>query len=282
MTLIEVSALAIVALFVLVRARYGAEPRRFLWRIAILIVASWVAENSCIELYGFYAYDDRWSLFVHHVPLAILLIWPVVIHSAWELARHLLRGRAEAPAAVPLVGAALVLADASMIEPIAVNSGLWFWTEPGLFAVPPIGILGWSFYAGLCMWWFERKDDAWHAAAIIVAPIGTHALLLASWWGLFRWINVTLPPWPFVAVAWAVGLILAYRAFRGGARKRVPPREMWSRVPAALFFFVLIVLDARDAPALIAWALAFAPPYLALTRLPIETDAPGPAYQARK
>ena len=43
---------------------------------------------------------------------------------------------------------------------------------------------------------------------------------------------------------------------------------MWTRVPAAAFFFVLLALYGRREPALIAYALAFAPPYLALTRWP--------------
>ena len=48
---------------------------------------------------------------------------------------------------VALLGAAIVLADASLIEPIAVRAGLWRWTEPGLFAVPLVGIVGWAFFA---------------------------------------------------------------------------------------------------------------------------------------
>lgn len=269
MLVLELVALAIVVLFVVVRARYGDAPRTFLWRLTVLVVGSWVVEDTCIRAYGFYSYHPSWSLFVDRVPLAILLIWPVVIHSAWELGQRLLsRGHR----LVPLVGGALVLADASMIEPIAVESGLWVWTEPGLFAVPPIGIIGWAYYAALCMLVFERnsaaeRTAAWDLVAVVLAPIATHLLLLASWWGLFRWVNVSLPPWPFVVAAWGMSLVLTYRAVTTGARRRVLPRDMLSRVPAALFFFTLLVIHGREVPALIVWALAFAPPYLALTRL---------------
>ncbi len=264
MKVLELIALGIVVSFVLVRARFGPEPKRFLWRMAILVVASWIAEDSCIRAYGFYYYDAGWSLFVDRVPLAILLIWPVVIHSAWELASHWV-----SDARLPLAGGALVLADASMIEPIAVHSGLWTWTEPGLFEVPPIGIIGWAYYAGLCMWVLghSRERPVRALAVLVIAPLGTHLLLLASWWGLFRWLNGTVPAWPCVALAWGLALILMQRALGRRLRDRIPPREMLSRVPAALFFFALLWRDARDVPALVAWGLAFAPPYLALTRL---------------
>lgn len=268
MKTLELIALAIVALFVVVRARLGGDGRAFVTRLFLLVVASWVAEDTCIRLYGFYFYNPNWSIFIDRVPLAIVLIWPVVIHSAWELARCLLGP--ERKRLVPLAGAALVLADASMIEPIAVNSKLWTWTEPGVFDVPPIGILGWAYYAGLCMLVFELVERRGapplaNALAIVVAPIGTHLLLLASWWGLFRWINRPLDAWPFVATAWLLAAALTTRSLTVGARSRVPARDMLNRVPAAIFFFVLLAMDARGVPALIAYGLAFAPPYLSLT-----------------
>jgi len=269
MIVLEAVAFAIVAGFVLVRARYGPAPRAFLERIGLLVVASWIVEDSCIRAYGFYHYSPQWSLFIDHVPLAILLIWPIVIHSAWELAGHLL-GRGHS--FVPLIGGAMVLTDASMIEPIAVNSGLWSWTEPGVFDVPPIGVIGWAYYAGLCMVVFERNRSAGRrtlldAATLLLAPVGTHLLLLASWWGLFRWISTTIDPWPVVVGGWVLSAALTVHSLRVGARRRVPPRDILARVPAALFFFALVALHARDAPALVAFALAFAPPYLSLTRL---------------
>ena len=270
MKIIELSALGIVALFLWLRARHGPEPRAFLVRVALLVVASWVGEDTCIRAYGFYAYDPGWSLFVDRVPLAILLIWPIVIHSAWELAGYLLGSRR---ALAPLLGAAIVFADAALIEPVSVHSGLWWWTEPGLFAVPPIGVLGWSLHAGFSMLVFEEgRRRGWPPAtaalAIVVAPLGTHLGLLAAWWGLFRWVNVPLPPWPAVALAWTLSLALAAWALRSRARELVPVLDMWGRVPAAAFFFILLAWFGRDQPALIAWTLAFAPPYLALTRSP--------------
>jgi Carotenoid biosynthesis protein len=266
---LELAAYAIIVLFVAVRARFGPEPRSFLRRLALLAVASFLVEDSVIHAYGFYFYDDGWTVFIDRVPLAVLLIWPVVIHSSWELARALLTPE---HAAVPLVGGLLVWADASLIEPISVRSGLWTWTQPGLFDVPPIGILGWAFYASLCMVVFQysesRRSATFDMLTWIVPQLGTHALLLASWWGLFRWVNTTWSAWPVVAIAWSASLGLAFWAIRVRARNRVLPRDLLTRVPAASFFFVLLALNARDDAALVAYALAFAPPYLTLMQKP--------------
>ncbi len=278
---LEAIALLIVVSFVILRARFGPRPRAFLRRLALLVVASWLAENSVIMAYGFYSYSPEWSVFIHHVPLAIVLIWPIVIHSAWELSSYLL---GDARRLTPLVGALLVLADASMIEPIAVSAKLWRWHQPGLFEVPPIGILGWAFYAGLCMLVFQRNDEAKRSAradlsCLLLAPLGSHVLLLAAWWLLFRWINQPVAPWPVVALAWLLALCLALWSLKRQARNRVPRLDMLLRVPAALYFFVLLALASREKMALVAYACAFAPPYLSLTRLsagpaddPVATD----------
>lgn len=261
MSALEAVALAIVALFVIGRARL-ADGRGFFVRLGLLVGASFVAEDTAIRLYGFYFYDERWSVFIDKVPLAILLIWPVVIHSAWDLSRHLMGGTG---ARVVVAGTALVLADASLIEPVAVQSGLWRWTEPGLFAVPPIGVVGWAFHAGLCMLALERaagksSREAW----VLLTPLGTHALLLASWWSFFRWVNGVIPPWPAVVLAWALSMLLMRRSVLHRARRLVPLGEFALRIPAAAFFFVLLAVYGRTRLDLVAWTLSFAPPYLSL------------------
>lgn len=256
---LELACLGIVVLYLAVRVPRDPEPRRFLLRLLLITASSWLAEDVCIHLYGFYGYSPEWSFFVDKVPILIVLIWPVVIHSAWDLARRLV-----SPARVPLVGAAIVLADASLIEPIAVKAGLWQWFEPGLFAVPPMGIIGWAFFAWLCFLVLERKRLP-AATMLAVAPTLVHPMLLAAWWGLLRWVNGTIDPWPVVALAWALSLGLAVLAFRTRAGAHLPLAELALRVPAAGFFFVLLALHGQDEPALIAYAVAFAPPYLVLT-----------------
>lgn len=163
--LLELACLAIVILYIVVRGLRDPAPRDFGVRLGLLMVASWLAEDTCIRAYGFYAYHPGWSLFVDQVPILIVVIWPVVIHTAWDLARGLAR-----PERVPLASALIVLADASLIEPIAVNAGLWAWSEPGLFAVPPIGIIGWATFTFLALLVFERVRGP--ARPLVMLQIG--------------------------------------------------------------------------------------------------------------
>lgn len=260
---IELPAGLIVLLYVVLRARRDPRPTAFLTRLGLVAIAAWAAENSVIHAYGFYAYAEDWSIFIDRVPLMIALIWPVVIHSAIDLGTRLVGPH---PAKLSIVVAALVLTDASMIEPISVRAGLWWWTEPGLWAVPPIGILGWAVFAGLATWvvtTFE-KSPARQCLVLLIAPIASHAVLVGAWWALFRWINGTVPELPIVIGAWAASLVLAWRAARSSAGAKVPVLDLLLRVPAALFFFVLLTTIGPPA-LLVAYAVAFAPPYLVMT-----------------
>ena len=148
MVILELSCLAIIALYLGVRFYYEADRPQLARRMALLISASWIAENTVIHAYHFYQYSPRWSVFVDRVPLLVLIIWPIVITSAWDL-WVALRGRGGIMTA--LATACLVFADAYVMEPIAVESGLWSWNEPGLFQVPPIGVAGWSFFTFGCL-----------------------------------------------------------------------------------------------------------------------------------
>lgn len=278
MVVLELLCLAIVGIHLTVAALRAQAPGVYIRRAALVAVASWIAEDTCIRLYGFYAYSPQWVPFVDRMPLMVALIWPGVLLSAWEVA-GLLLGREHRR--VPLAAAAIVLADASFMEPIAVRSGLWTWYEPGFFGVPPIGVLGWAFFSFICIGIFHRNDvraslhaghDAHGRAAsdllvLALAPAALHPLLLGAWWGALRWVNYPIPGWAVAALAWAMGLYLALRAVRSAARDRIPIGAMATRIPAAAFFFTLLMLYGNSDGSLIAYALAFAPPYFALTRL---------------
>lgn len=233
MIVLELACLVIVALYITMRGRTQLP------RLGALAFFAWATEDTVIRAYGFYAYSPEWSLFIDQVPIMIVLIWPVVISSAFDLAKYV-------PGPRPLITALIVLFDASLIEPVAVKAKLWHWTEPGIFEVPPIGILGWAVFT------FFAVQRAW------IAPIATHLVLVVLWWAFFRWVNVPLPAWPFLIVLAILSAVFAARA-----RFAIPRIELWLRVPAALFFFVLLALYGRSDPWLVAWTLCFAPPYLA-------------------
>lgn len=278
MLLLSLLCLGIVAVHVTVAAVRSPRPTVFLRRVALTAAASFVAEDTCMRLYGFYAYNPRWVPFLDRLPLMVALIWPGVVLSSQELATRLLgEGRRRW---VPLVGAVLVVCDASFMEPLAVKAGLWRWFEPGFFGVPPVGVLGWGLFAGAAMALFERNDRQARSglhdgALLLLAPAFTHLGLLAAWWGALRWFNDPIPGWAAAGAAWTLGLGLTALSLRHRASRLVPLGAMATRVPAALFFFGLLWLHGRSDLPLVVFALAFAPPYLSLCRVSL----PPPANQ---
>lgn len=258
---IELGCLAVIAFYLAVRHRAGDLPG-FLRAAAVLAPAAWLAEDTCIRLYGFYGYAPAWHAHADRVPLLIAIIWPLVILSARALARHLAPDATAAKRAA-LTGALVVL-DAAFIEPVAVRAGLWSWTVPGIFGVPLMGILGWGLFAGAATFLVDVLPGRTKPLAILLSPLATHAALLAAWWGFFRWIPRPLPDVGALAVAAAGSAVLAVRAASPRAAPPVPLHEMVARLAAASFFFVLLASFARREPVLLAYALAFAPPYLVL------------------
>jgi uncharacterized membrane protein len=105
--------------------------------------------------------------------------------------------------------------DAALIEPVAVNAGLWSWNEPGIFHVPPIGILGWGYFAFCCTLVLQRairtNRSKGRTLLLLLFPIfGTHLLLLGTWWGALRWVNTTINPTFAVGAVWALSIALVY------------------------------------------------------------------------
>jgi hypothetical protein len=288
---LELVCVAIVVTYVLarlVRSESATDRHAFTVRFAALAVASFVGEDTVIRAYGFSSYATGWSSRLDRVPLVIVLVWPVVIDSAAALSRAVLgvssAQRRRSASRVALLGAAIVLADASLIEPIAVRAGLWRWTEPGLFGVPLIGIMGWAFFAWAAILVLERAAAAVRLAVVVIAPVATHVLVVASYWLLFRWTSGERSPALAAAFAWVTSFVLASMVGRASARGRglatVPVAELLLRLPGAAFFFVLLgmtsaapatfaapdlrtyIVPEAGVVALLAYAAAFAPPYL--------------------
>ncbi|MBE0664501.1 MAG: carotenoid biosynthesis protein [Candidatus Aminicenantes bacterium] len=242
------------------------RPVRSLARAAIVSASAWITEESCILLYGFYDYHPDWCLFLGQVPLLIVVIWPVILLSAMELTSHL---RLVHPGKGVFVGAAVVATDALFIEPLCASAGLWNWKLPGLFNVPPIGILGWFFFALLCLRLMGDQrlqgPPSFYDLLLLALPvIGTHLLLLLTWWGALRWINFSLPTPAVVGVAWCVSFFMIVSIQKKQIGRRLKKRTLLLRIPAALFFFALLIVKAPDPLPLAAYALAFVPPYVTL------------------
>ena len=100
-----------------------------------LVCAAWVGEDSVIRAYGFYGYAPEWSLFVDQ---------SAAPHRRHLAGRDRLGARASRAVSsrmrsrasrVALAGGLIVLADASLIEPIAVHAHLWSWSAANARAV---------------------------------------------------------------------------------------------------------------------------------------------------
>jgi len=265
--LVESSSVVIISFFLLVMIKGGlmagghGHPRKMkavLQDVGIIAIASWIAEVSCIRLYKFYQYDAPWTFFVDVMPLMVVLIWPFVLLSAREVL-HRLR--------LPQLSALfiMVLYDASLIEPIAVQAKLWSWNEPGLFDVPLIGILGWAYFAASVILCLDRLPSRFRWMSIFIAPLATHILLLTTWWGALRWIlRGSIDPRLAVGLATTVALILGVITLV--RRRRADLYVMAPRMAAAVLFFVLLGLRGSNFLALVFYGLSFAVPYLIATR----------------
>lgn len=264
---IQPAALAIVLIYVMAQLRVERSPWRFLTQLALISAAGFLAEESAIRWYGFYDYADTWCCKLGHLPVLVLLIWPVVIHSSGRLATDLAT-RSGGWGRVPLLTGVLVLTDAALIEPVAVHAGLWTWFEPGLFGVPPIGILGWAFFAAWCQVAIRLSKGRPLVLQLMLLPltfVGTHLCLLAAWWGGMRWVSQPLPG-PLVAtVALVIGAGVVAWVLGRGVGRGLQRRDLLLRIPAALFFGVLLVTTWPGVSPLVAYFAAFTPPYIILT-----------------
>jgi hypothetical protein len=252
---LELACLTIVAAFWIARGVRERRLGRLLLRGLAISAAAAFGEISCIHLYGAYAYTPgRWTLWLDVVPLLVPLIWPVVILSAYDLAKALgLRAK-------PVwVTTAIVFLDAAFIEPVAVAAGLWRWTSGSLFGVPIVGVLGWAAFAFGATLLLERPWSTRRTLALLFVPVATaHAGILVAWWGGLRWLPDTpLPDVAIIAVALLLGTALSAWPLRA------PRVVVLQRLPGALFFFGQLLLIS--APTLLwGWAVGFALPYFAL------------------
>jgi hypothetical protein len=258
----EGACLVVVALtlWAMARTRGAGELLR---DYAALAAAAWVGEDTCIGLYSFYAYAPAWHLRLHHVPILVPLIWPLVILSARDVVSALWPAlRTTRPLAV----AALVAFDASLVEVVAVRAGLWSWAEAGHLGVPAIGILGWGYFALGADLALSRERPL---LAIGLGPLAAHALILASWWALFRWGLRGPLGAGSIAVVVAVGMIAVAVVFLARRRGAAIPIAIAAprMIAAALFVALLFFTAPADLP-LWVHAASVAVPYLAATRWP--------------
>jgi hypothetical protein len=266
MFLFEMIIISITAFYVVMFTANRPDGTHFLLWIVLVATSAWITEETCIRLYAFYSYSQSWHIFLSHLPFMVIVVWPAIIHCAWDLASQLL---GYGHRFVPIAAASIVLTDAAFIETVSVQSGLWVWQDPGVFNVPLIGIFGWACFAFLCAFLYEegirRNYRLWFSFLVIVLPaVGTHLFLLVSWWGVFRWINIPIKAELAAATAWIMSICLVFVFIRFRTGIRVEKKTLLLRLLAALFFFTLLSFNADCSVFFILFVVAFAPPYLTL------------------
>jgi hypothetical protein len=261
----EMLCLPVLALAATLSAR-RVGARAFAVDYACLALAGLLGEASSIAWYRYYGYANGWHLHVLGVPALVPLIWPLVILSAREVRAALF------PDIDPLRGAlvvcALVIADASMVEVLAVRAQLWSWAEDGHLGVPLLGIVAWGYFAGaadLAMTRF-RGRERWLVVPVALAL--AHGLIVLSWWSLFRWVLRGGLGWGSLAVL--ASLSLAATAVALSRRRRgylIPIEVAIPRMIAASLFGLLFVLTAPTDLGLLAHVTCIAIPYFAASML---------------
>lgn len=268
MSVFETVVLSLAGLVLAANARRSKRPLHVVRDFIFLAAMSWASEESAIVMYESYAYSPVWGVFFDRVPAAVIAVWPLVILSARDLSLQIGRGRGRGR--VVWVGGLIVLADAALIEPLAVAAGLWSWEADGVFGVPAIGLLGWAYFGALSILTLEGRQTAAAGNPLrgflwwIVPPVGVHLLLAASWWGVFRWIQGPLAPAAVASFAWILSLLLVTQVVRLKTGRRLERGILLLRLPGAVLVFSLFALIEAPSVLLIGYAAAFAPPYLAL------------------
>lgn len=230
-----------------------------------LALAGYLGEQSCIALYHFYRYSPAWSARLGDVPVLVPLIWPLVVLSARQVGQALWP-TVKTPLGRALVTGALVTFDASLMEVVAVRAGLWSWAEPGHLGVPIIGILGWGYFAVGAELVLSQPWRARRWLLLLLAPLVTHALIVGSWWLVFRHVlRGDLGQASVYAMA-GLGLLALSVVVKLRRQFGMPLSVAGPRMIAATLFVALLLTTAPRDRNLWLQTLALALPYLAATR----------------
>lgn len=280
MLIFQTAALCIVIIYLLYWFVLEDDPGSFFLKFTAISIASWIAEETSIRAYYFYQYSPDWNLFLGHVPILVILIWPLVIHSGWELATRLM---GEGKRHVHLAAALIILIDASLVETISVKAGFWSWNAPGIFGVPLIGIFGWVYFSILSTLILRLKRVRKAGIVriffmLIFTACGTHVLIVATWWLIFRWILFPLNPVFIAAMAWLISISVIYFIHQKNLGINMDGKTIIMRVPPVLLFFIVYLKGSTDAFHT-AYAAAFCITYLFLIYKISKGEVIGKSYK---
>lgn len=261
MPALQLPALAILVVWVAIRLQRAPRPRATATRLSALTAAAWLVEQSMIRAHGYHFYSDAWWLFIGHVPLLVVLAWPVLIDAAWSCAEVLASGRWSRV----MLCALLVGVDVAIVQPLGVHTGLVRWNATGPLGVPPIALFGPAIFAGAAARLCLTDEDPKIAGALAdaLAAVGAaHLGVLVTWYAGLGRLEQTAGSLPLVATTMVLGFVGAIAALR--RRAALPPGLAGVRAIAAVLFFLAAIVG-RAPLVLWLWAAALALPWLGLT-----------------
>lgn len=129
-----------------VHASRAFGPRRAGVELAALCVYGFALEWVAMAVFGSHRYAGGWMLAPAGVPMAIAAVWAAVIVSAVALS---VRAGAGSPWHRAALAASLGITLDLLMEPVAMQVGLWEWTPRGPWLGVPIGnFVGWAVIVG--------------------------------------------------------------------------------------------------------------------------------------
>lgn len=158
-------------IFSLLHASYMLGWRRALEFFALTTVISWGFEHTGVAtglIFGHYHYSDKLGYKLGHVPIAIPLIWFMMMYPSYIIANLIGTGSPVGEqggtgriAWLSLLGAITITAWDLAVDPVFSNLGFWVWEGGGpYFGVPLQNFVGWiltTFIIFFCYRLWERQ-----------------------------------------------------------------------------------------------------------------------------
>lgn len=242
------------SIFVVLLAFWSWRKDRLrLQQIGALMLAGWGAETVAMMWYDYYAYAPTWTLWLGHVPLAVVGVWPVVILTSYQVIRATV-ARESTPIKVALLTGLLVIFDAAFIEPVAVRMGLWAWQDGTYFGVPALGYIGWGFLGFSAAFIFEEpRFNRWlgfneqrglSSSWLLAPPVMIflcHLFLAPCVFSSIK-ASLTIPVSTeiYSYLTLALGILLGALGFRLGHKCPFRFRDFWLLIAGSIVFFTSI------------------------------------------
>lgn len=231
------------------------KDREKIAQIGALMVAGWAAETIAMAWYDYYAYAPEWKLWVGHVPLAVIGVWPIVIITSYQVVKAI-TGQGQSPFRVGLFTGLMVVFDAAFIEPVAVRMGLWAWQDGTYFGVPTLGYVGWGFLGFAAGFVFEhpklkrlsglgdtpRVTRSWVLAALPMVLICHLFLAPCVFASIEGGISIPLSLKAYSLGTLGLGVALGILGFKLGPQCPLRFRDFWLLIAGSMVFFASIYL----------------------------------------